>query len=98
MKYTLLIRRVAELDITNSFHYYESKRLGLGHDFLLCIEDALSKIERNPIQYQLVHKNLRRCLVRRFPFSVFYFVEDSEIIVTAIFHAHKNQNSWNDRT
>ena len=48
MKYSLTIRKEAELDINSAFEYYEIQRLGLGHDFLLCVEEALSKIERNP--------------------------------------------------
>ncbi|THB69170.1 MAG: type II toxin-antitoxin system RelE/ParE family toxin [Gammaproteobacteria bacterium] len=98
MKYTLTVRRVAELDITEAFNHYESVRLGLGHDFLLCLEEALSKIERTPKQYQFMHKELRRCLVHRFPYVVLYFIEDSCIIVTAVLHARKNPSSWDERT
>lgn len=97
MTYALTIRRVAELDITETFNYYESKRLGLGYDFLLCIEESFSKIERNALQYQLVHKGLRRCLVHRFPYAVFYFVDDNDVIVTAVIHAHRDPTSWDER-
>jgi len=38
MKYSLTIRKEAELDINSAFEYYENLRLGLGHNFLLCIE------------------------------------------------------------
>ena len=38
MKYSLTIRKEAELDINRAFEYYEIQRLGLGHDFLLCLD------------------------------------------------------------
>ena len=98
MKYTLTIRRVAELDVTEAFNYYEDKRTGLGHDLLLCIEDSLSKIERNPLHYQLAHKSLRRCLIHRFPYSIFYLVENEHIIVTAVIHARRDPTTWGERT
>ena len=60
MKYTLTIRKEAECDISDAFNYYEKHRLGLGlgHDFLLCIDAAIAKIERNPIIYKKIYKEL----------------------------------------
>lgn len=49
MKYSLTIRKEAELDISEYFNFYENHRLGLGHDFLLCIDAVISKIKRNPL-------------------------------------------------
>jgi hypothetical protein len=70
MKYSLTIRKEAESDINIAFEYYENQRVGLGYDFLLCIEEALSKIERNPLHYKIIYKELRRIAVRRFPYRV----------------------------
>ena len=41
MPFTLTIRLEAELDIDEQYLAYESKRVGLGHDFVLCVEEAL---------------------------------------------------------
>ena len=57
-----------------------------------------SEIERNPLQYQLIHRELRRALVRRFPYSIFYLLEENHIIVTAVLHARSNPAVWDDRT
>jgi plasmid stabilization system protein ParE len=98
MSYTLTIRKEAELDIDEQFDYYEEKREGLGHDYLLCIEDALDKLQRNPLVYRKIHKELRRIPIRRFPYRIFYFVQNNNVIVTAVFHARKDPTSWNGRT
>jgi plasmid stabilization system protein ParE len=98
MSYSLTLRKEAELDVNGAFEYYEKQRLGLGHDFLLCVEESLSKIERNPAHYQTIHKELRRIAVRRFPYRVFYLIHDKRIIVTAVFHARKDPQSWSGRT
>ncbi len=52
MEYTLTIRREAEYDLKVAFDYYENIRDGLGHDFILCVEEAFSKISRNPSIYK----------------------------------------------
>jgi plasmid stabilization system protein ParE len=98
MIYELTVRKEAERDIELLFDYYEDIRVGLGHDLLLCIEDVFSKIERNSLSYKKVYKKLRRIVVRRFPYRVFFFVVESKVIVTAVFHAHKDPISWIIRT
>jgi toxin ParE1/3/4 len=98
MKYSLTIRKEAGLDINSAFEYYEIQRLGLGHDFLLCVEEALSKIERNPAYYKITYKELRRIAVRRFPYRVFYLIQSKQVIVTAVFHARKDPQSWDSRS
>lgn len=94
MNYFLTVRKEAELDINAAFEYYENQRLGLGHDFLLCIEEGLSKIERNPAHYKIIYKELRRIAIRRFPYRILYLVQNNLLIVTAVFHARKNPQSW----
>lgn len=87
MSYSVTVRREAELDIQNAFYYYEGQRQGLGHDLLLCIEEALSKIARHPLSYKTVHNEIRHIAIHRFPYRIFYLVIDKDVIVTAVFHA-----------
>jgi plasmid stabilization system protein ParE len=98
MSYTLTIRKEAEFDIDEQFDYYEEKREGLGYDYLLCIEEALDKLKRNPLINRKIHKALRRTPIRRFPYRIFYFVQNNYVIITAVFHARKDPTSWNSRT
>lgn len=98
MNYALTLRKEAEFDIGEYFRFYEDKREGLGHDFLLCVEEALDKLQRNPLIYRIVHKELRRIPIRRFPYCAFYFVQGQRIIITAVFHARKDPTSWSERT
>jgi toxin ParE1/3/4 len=98
MAYSLTVRQEAELDIDEQYTGYESKRAGLGHDFLLCVEEALDKLLRNPLIYRKFHKELRRIPVRRFPYRIMYLVNGEKIIVTAVFHIRKDPTSWNSRT
>ncbi|MFC3152294.1 type II toxin-antitoxin system RelE/ParE family toxin [Litoribrevibacter euphylliae] len=97
MSYQLTVRKEAEQDIAEYFDYYEEIRAGLGHDFILCIEEALSKIERTPLNYRVIHNNVRRIAIRRFPHRVFYILRESNVVVIAVFHAQKDPSSWNKR-
>ncbi len=87
MKYHLTVRQEAESDLSAAFEYYESRRLGLGHDFLLCVEESFAKIERHPLSYKTIYKELRRIKIQRSPYHIFYRVQQESVMVMAVFHA-----------
>jgi len=51
------------------------------------IDALIEQISDNPRQCPAVFKNVRRALLRRFPYSLFFVVEDEAVIVIACFHA-----------
>lgn len=97
MTYDLVIRPEAEADISDAYRWYEDQREGLGADFLLCIEEAMDSIKRNPRQYPKIHKDIRRAFIRRFPYDIFYLVEDDRIVVLAVFHVRWDPQRWQTR-
>lgn len=98
MQNKIIIRSIAEKEIHEAFHWYEARRIGLGSDFILCVEEALEKIARNPKQYPIVHKNIRRGLIRRFPYGIFYLIADNRIVVLAVFHCSRDPKQWKHRS
>jgi toxin ParE1/3/4 len=78
-------------------HWYESKRAGLGDDFERCVESALKKALRSPDLYPVVFRDVRRVLVRRFPFGIFYVPTDEGITVIAIFNCARAPAVWKSR-
>ena len=97
MKQKLIIRPEAESDIQEACAWYEDQSKGLGADFILCIDAALSLIQRYPELYAQVHKNIRRALIRRFPYGIFYIAEVDKIIVLAVLHVKRNPKHWQKR-
>ena len=67
----------AKDDLELAFAWYERQRRGLGFEFLDCVENAVKSILDNSI--------FRGCVVRRFPFSVYYTIENNETIVHSVF-------------
>ncbi|HLC17280.1 MAG TPA: type II toxin-antitoxin system RelE/ParE family toxin [Thermodesulfovibrionia bacterium] len=70
----ITIRSIALKEIEEAYQWYESRREGLGDDFVLCVEESLEKISRDPELYPAVHKNIRRILIRRFPYGILYIL------------------------
>ena len=75
----------AKEDIELAFGWYEKQRHGLGLEFLNCIEISIQNILRFPKMYQISHSSFHRCVINRFPFSIFYTIEHGKIIVHAVF-------------
>ncbi len=97
MMKNLLIRPEAEKDIREAHRWYEEQRAGLGADFLLCLEEGFDRIQRNPEMYPVVHQNVRRHLIRRFPYGIFYLSEADPIVILAVLHGHRNPGEWKSR-
>jgi len=97
MKYAVRLREEADRDLTDAASWYEQHKLRLGHEFL---DDALSvfdRISEQPLSYPVVHRNTRRALMNRFPFGIYFVVEQSEIIVLAVIHGSRHPRRWKDR-
>lgn len=61
------LTREAEADLAEAFDYYEAQLPGLGHEFVATVEHQLERVVENPAQYQVLHRGVRRAVVRRFP-------------------------------
>lgn len=97
IKQKLIFRPEAESDLREAYTWYENQSKGLGADLILCVDAALSLIQRSPELYAQVHKNIRRVLTRRFPYGIFYIAEVDKIIVLAVFHVKRNPKHWQKR-
>lgn len=98
MSLQLVIRPAAEADVAEAYEWYEARRKGLGDDLLLSIEATLAAICERPGSFPIVHRNIRRALIRRFPFGVFYLLDESKITVLAVFHARRDPKQWQSRS
>lgn len=97
MKYDVIIRPEAELDIELIAEWYEFQRNGLGHEFLISLDDGINLIANHPEIYQIRFRNTRICLLHRFPYGIYYFIEEKCVIIFAIQHHKRNNSNWKDR-
>ncbi len=74
----------AEADVLTAATYYESERPGLGFDFLHEVERAVGLIANTPLAFTLVEHRVRRALLRRFPYGLFYEVGDDRDVIVAV--------------
>ena len=97
MKYRLLVRRHAKADVRAAARWYELQRPGLGREFVAEVDAAVNRVAENPVQYQVLYRGVRRAIVCRFPYAVFYRIEASNIVLFCVGHLHRDPASWKGR-
>jgi plasmid stabilization system protein ParE len=97
MSRKLLFRPQVAADIAETVAWYAFHRPGLETDFVEDFHPALATIERNPFQYQIVEREIRRATLRRFPYGVMYVVSDQELLIVACLHGRRNPANWRRR-
>ena len=91
-------RREAETDIVEALAWYRERGLGLSQEFLQSLDACLATIQRLPESHPVVYHDIRRALMSRFPYGIFYVREGEVITVLACFHAKRDPATWKERT
>lgn len=97
MNYTLRILVPARADLRNVWLWYMSIRPELAADFLLCAEESMERIQRSPLLSPLMYKDVRRTVMHRFPYVLFYRIKRNVINVIAVFHTSRSPAVWHER-
>jgi plasmid stabilization system protein ParE len=92
--YQIVVRPEAAREVQEAFDWYEEKSVGLGLEFLRAAEACLTSVQRNPFTFAVVHNEVHRVLLRKFPDALFYIVKEEEIIVLACFHVRRDPIDW----
>jgi hypothetical protein len=89
----------AELEAADAAFWYEHKRRGLGDEFLADLAQTLETIRAAPsapfpLEYSSGPHDIRRCMLRRFPYVVIYLCRPAEVLVLAVGQARRKPLYW----
>jgi len=87
----------AEAEMIDAAVWYESQQADLGKRYLSAVQDALNRIEINPLLFPVVEADVRRCLTKTFPFGVLFRIKPNLIAVMAVMHLHRDPDYWKNR-
>ena len=92
--YRLKFSGRAVREIGEAFDWYEEQSKGLGPEFELAFELQLKRLEQVPLLYPEIVPGVRRTLLPRFPYGVFYAVKNDLVHVLAVIHNVRNPKRW----
>jgi plasmid stabilization system protein ParE len=87
----------AEAEFASATEFYRAERPTLATEFAGELERAVEFVRVNPEAGTPIRGAIRRWLIRRFPYSVIYREEESQIYILAVAHQRRRPEYWSDR-
>jgi plasmid stabilization system protein ParE len=97
MSLPVVLREEAQAEFDEAFDFYEGKQPGLGVDFAARVQEVFDRIGANPQLHGAVLADVRKAVVARFPYCVFYRAESARVQVLAVFHNRRDPSIWQSR-
>ena len=98
MIYELTWRPQAKDEFDEAYDWHETQRAGLGDAFAKEVHESLELLKRNPKIHAKEYHEIRKSVLKRFPYSIYYYIEDKTVVVLSIFHGKRNPDEWKSRT
>jgi plasmid stabilization system protein ParE len=96
MSLPVVLTPEARTEFDDAADWYE-QQTGLGAAFTAAVRDALNRIAAIPLLHQVVYKDIRRAVVRRFSYSIFYRADVDRVTVIAVFDNRRDPAIWQSR-
>ena len=94
MKFAVTIRRRAEDDIRDARDWYDRIRPELGQRFGDELDAVIERLGDYPLIYAPIYRGIRRAMTRRFPYAVYFVVEDDRVSVLRVLHYARDPREW----
>jgi hypothetical protein len=99
MKYEIIYLPLVYEDIKETNDFYNSRKRGLGKEFVNTVKLEFKTILKNPLLYEIKYKNTRIAFMKRFPFGIHFEIQENtnHIVVKGIYHTARNSEIWYER-
>ncbi len=87
----------ANIELDEAVNYYDYQLRGLGFRFFQEVDAAIERIKFMPEAWTKIGHRTRRCILKSFPYALFYAIEIDEILITAVAHLHRNPEYYRNR-
>ena len=88
---------VVEADVAEAAEWYEIQRPGLGQRFIVTVQSSDKLLLANPLRYSVRFEDVRRLDLADFPYCIFFFVQEGDIVVLAVLHNRRDTRAILER-
>jgi len=90
MKYYVVLTPPAMADIASAVDWYQRRDPKAASRFLTCTRITISRIRQNPNRFRVIKGIVRRALVPRFPYHIFFFLKIELVFILAVRHQRQS--------
>lgn len=91
---TIIFDPGVKLDLQRVKAYYNKQRRGLGKEFVARARDQFQRIALYPLAAPIVERDVRKIGMEKFPYEIYYQVDEQVIFVFAVIHQRRHQDTW----
>ena len=83
-------------DIKEINDFYNSRKKGLGKEFINAVKIEFKHILKNPLLFEIKYANTRIAFTNRFPIGIHFELQDNtnRIVVKGVYHTARNSEIW----
>jgi plasmid stabilization system protein ParE len=93
----VIFRPEAEAEALEAREWYERCRPGLGGEFVCELERVVREISGSPGTFAKVYGDVRRAILKRFPYGVYFRALSDEVLIVAVIHGRRHPRLWRRR-
>lgn len=99
MKYEIVYLPLVYEDIKQTKNFYDSRKKGLGKEFVYTVKLEFRTILKNPLLFEIKYRNTRIAFIERFPFCIHFEIQENTncIVVKGVYHTARNSEIWYER-
>lgn len=87
----------AEAEVVEAVRFYEGREPGLGDRFLRDFDTAIATILKAPDRWRVIEEDVRRFLMRSFPYGIYYRREGEDLRILVVKHHSRHPDYWRYR-
>jgi plasmid stabilization system protein ParE len=97
MAYPVELHEAATAEFWEAIDWYDEQQDQLGKQFARELERVVKGISEGPQRFPIVVDDVRKAVLRRFPYLVFFELRSETIFILAIFHTSRHPKHWQAR-
>ena len=94
MKFTVRISDRALRDITGARDWYDDQVSSLGQEFGVQLDLVFQRLAEQPLMFGMIHRHVRRALTRRFPYAIYFVIDDDRVTILRVLHQARKPSAW----
>jgi plasmid stabilization system protein ParE len=94
MSFKVTVRSRARNDICEARAWYEERSPNLAVRFATEIDEVMLAIREQPLIHAKIYRDIRRAMTHRFPYAIYFIVENGRIVVLRVLHQARDPQEW----